>query len=71
MNRWECEEPGCENVADGDGGAVGLVAIGWFFRSGLGKDFKLLCPRHNPERNEGVLRFIQRAMIALDKFLRA
>jgi hypothetical protein len=46
MNRWECEEPGCKSIADGVGGAAGLVAIGWFFRPGP----TILCPAHRPDR---------------------
>jgi len=45
MNLWECEEPGCDATAVGEGGAVGLRAIGWYFQPGP----VILCPRHRPD----------------------
>lgn len=42
LNKWECEHPGCTNVAIGVGGAVGLLAIGWYFVPGP----TILCPAH-------------------------
>ena len=49
MNKWECEHPGCKEIAIGTGAAFGLRAIGWFFRPGLGQRFSLLCPAHRPD----------------------
>ena len=46
MNRWECEA--CDQAATGIGGAIGLRAIGWYFRPGP----VILCPRHRPDRVE-------------------
>lgn len=45
MNHWECNHKGCTSVAEGSGGAMGLRAIGWYFRPGP----MLLCPRHRPD----------------------
>lgn len=47
MNLWECEHPGCKSTAVGVGGAVGLLAIGWYFRRGIPS--KLFCPIHRPD----------------------
>jgi hypothetical protein len=44
LNRWECEVEGCDSIADGLGGALGLMAIGWYFKVGP----VIRCPRHNP-----------------------
>ncbi len=46
MNLWECDEPGCNRAAVGTGGAVGLRAIGWYFRVGP----TLFCPWHRPDK---------------------
>jgi len=45
MNRWTCELHGCDSTAVGDGGAIGLRAIGWYFVPGG----RLLCPVHRPD----------------------
>ena len=45
MNRWDCQEPGCENSCAGMGGAVGLRAIGWYFEPGP----RIFCPFHRPD----------------------
>lgn len=45
MNKWECNHKGCDSVAIGTGGAIGLRAIGWFFEKGP----VLYCPRHRPD----------------------
>lgn len=44
LNQWECEHPGCKSTAVGVGGAVGLLAIGWWFELGP----TLFCPAHRP-----------------------
>lgn len=44
MNLWECQHPGCKCTAVGSGGAIGLLAIGWYFVPGP----KILCPAHHP-----------------------
>lgn len=44
MNIWDCQHPGCSRVAYGVGGAVGLRAIGWYFKIGP----VILCPQHHP-----------------------
>ncbi len=45
MNAWKCERDGCDAVAVGIGGAVGLRAIGWYFEPRHG----LFCPVHRPD----------------------
>ena len=45
MNIWNCDHPGCTAEARGVGGAIGLRAIGWYFRRGP----VLFCPRHRPD----------------------
>lgn len=45
MNLWECDRPGCTSRAVGVGGAVGLTAVGWYFRPGP----VLFCPAHRPD----------------------
>lgn len=45
MNLWECDHPDCNASAVGEGGAVGLRAIGWYFKPGP----ILYCPRHRPD----------------------
>jgi hypothetical protein len=45
VNLWECTEPGCKNIALGEGGALGLRAIGWYFVVGEA----LKCPAHRPD----------------------
>lgn len=50
MNKWECDHPGCGNAVVGTGGAIGLRAVGWYFRPGSnlsGGD--LYCPAHRPD----------------------
>lgn len=50
MNKWECNFPGCDVIAIGSGGAVGLRAIGWFFQLGSLRPLRaavILCPAHN------------------------
>jgi hypothetical protein len=50
MNLWECAHPDCKSTAVGAGGAIGLRAIGWYFRPGssLADNF-LFCPAHRPD----------------------
>jgi len=48
MNKWECEFPGCKSTAVGCGGAVGLRAIGWYFKPGP----KIFCPNHRPDKED-------------------
>ncbi len=59
MNYWECDyrDPGhgarCNSKAMGLGGAIGLVAIGWYFdRHNLNEMGTgiLLCPAHRPDK---------------------
>lgn len=45
MNRWRCEHPGCTREVVGCGGAIGLRAIGWYFRPAP----VILCPAHRPD----------------------
>lgn len=52
MNKWECEYPECTATAVGVGGAVGLRAIGWYFKRGDGVSLKgpdIYCPFHRPD----------------------
>lgn len=50
MNEWECEAPGCPYKVVGLGSAVGLRAIGWYFRLGSGMSRPLVyCPVHRPD----------------------
>lgn len=48
MNRWQCEHPGCDTVADGTGPAAGLEAIGWSVtpRPSPTPYPLILCPNH-------------------------
>lgn len=54
LNKWECSEPGCTSTAVGNGGAIGLRAIGWWFEAGQ----KPRCPAHRVDgtlkRSKGV-----------------
>lgn len=34
LNRWVCNEPGCNSAALGNGSAIGLRAIGWWLAWG-------------------------------------
>jgi hypothetical protein len=45
VNLWECAEPDCKHIALGEGGALGLRAIGWYFVVGE----PLKCPEHRPD----------------------
>lgn len=45
MNLWACQHPGCPHTVVGCGGAVGLRAIGWYFRVGP----VIVCPAHRPD----------------------
>ncbi len=51
MNKWECEHPGCKRSCIGIGGAVGLIAIGWYFKPGKGiaLSAQIYCPEHRPD----------------------
>lgn len=54
MNRWQCDHHDCDVTATGAGGAIGLLAIGWWFGhtlEGVGGDgpYALLCPAHRPD----------------------
>lgn len=44
MNRWECQFANCSRTVVGVGGAVGLRAIGWWFKPGP----EIFCPAHYP-----------------------
>lgn len=48
LNKWECEELGCDATAVGTGGAIGLRAVGWHFIPGA----PLKCPAHRPDGSE-------------------
>lgn len=51
MNKWECDVPSCASVAIGNGGAIGLVAIGWWFQRGeYGMGPILYCGFHRPDK---------------------
>lgn len=45
MNRWECQHPECNRQVTGCGGAIGLRAIGWYFKPGP----IIFCPIHRPD----------------------
>lgn len=54
MNLWECDYRypdgiRCRSKAIGCGGAIGLRAIGWWFKRGTMGPPDLLCPDHRPE----------------------
>jgi hypothetical protein len=50
MNKWDCDHDGCTTTAVGTGGAIGLLAIGWYFVAGTwGRSGQLLCPAHRPD----------------------
>lgn len=51
MNKWECDQDGCRSAAVGVKSAIGLRAIGWYFRRGTPSDIEpvILCPRHRPD----------------------
>lgn len=61
MNLWECEHAGCKVTATGQGSAVGLLAIGWFFQPGP----VILCPAHHPEGPEAAERQAEHAQAAM------
>jgi hypothetical protein len=47
VNKWECDDPECDTVAIGEGGAIGLTAIGWQFEpGGENRSMLLFCPKH-------------------------
>lgn len=51
-NRWDCDYPGCTEYVVGLGGAIGLRAIGWYFKpagtrqGGHPLEPSIACPRH-------------------------
>lgn len=47
MNLWQCDKPGCKSTAVGNGGAIGLRAIGWWFVPGFYRN--CYCPAHRPD----------------------
>lgn len=49
MNLWNCQADGCKSTAVGVGGAVGLRAVGWWFRTGP----TIFCPAHRPDGIDG------------------
>lgn len=49
MNQWNCDFEGCNSVAVGVGGAIGLRAIGWWFERGRIRSGRLFCPTHRPD----------------------
>ncbi len=50
MNLWQCSHHGCKSTCRGTGGAIGLLAIGWFFRPGARVgSLELFCPVHRPD----------------------
>lgn len=50
MNFWECSTTGCGRTAYGTGGAIGLQAVGWWFKRGEnGFGPTLYCPAHRPD----------------------
>lgn len=51
MNLWECSKVDCTQTCVGLGGAIGLVAIGWYFKRGSADPIRpptLFCPGHHP-----------------------
>lgn len=52
MNYWECDQSGCQSKSHGIGGAIGLRAIGWYFKKGEGitRPPIIFCPQHSPLR---------------------
>ena len=59
MNLWQCdfrdEHGRCDNECVGVGGAIGLRAIGWYFRVGHG----LFCPVHRPDGIDGKGKYLE------------
>ena len=61
MNLWRCDHPGCDSTVVGQGSALGLRAIGWYFKAGTAgvrpgdwlpsmlEPSICLCPRHRPD----------------------
>lgn len=49
MNLWNCQHAGCDRTCCGVGGAVGLRAIGWYFKRGP----IIFCPEHRPDGING------------------
>jgi hypothetical protein len=49
MNVWRCERDGCAAIAKGEGGATGLLAIGWYFRKLDEPGGGMFCPAHHPK----------------------
>lgn len=51
MNEWQCDEGGCMSKAVGVGGAIGLRAIGWYFKRGQHDKHGpvILCPLHRAD----------------------
>lgn len=50
MNIWECLFPECGLTVAGLGGAIGLRAIGWYYRKGAGfSGPTIMCPRHRAD----------------------
>ncbi len=45
MNKWVCQHRGCGKSVVGCGGALGLRAIGWYFRKGP----IIFCPVCRPD----------------------
>jgi len=63
MNKWECDArdtAGCKATAVGTGGAVGLRAIGWYFKPGDCNNLNgtLLCPVHRTDGEECLEAFL-------------
>jgi hypothetical protein len=53
MNKWECHKTGCTMTANGVGGAIGLRAIGWYWKAGNSPlyESELYCPIHWPKEH--------------------
>ncbi len=56
MNRWACDQQGCRSEAVGEGGAIGLRALGWSVEFGAIEEYlvglrrpRLLCPVHRTD----------------------
>lgn len=64
MNEWKCCESGCGTKVRGEGGAIGLRAIGWYFAAGGSPEAyelrasgkiprdggpAIFCPAHRPD----------------------
>lgn len=70
MNLWECQARDCARAAYGFGGAIGLMAIGWYFAKGP----TIYCPQHHPggwKVAEKQAEAIQAALVLVERLQQA